>query len=561
MPNRLRKIRPFRAIRQRLNLKKRISFLRSEDNQVPKEKSPITGKRAKVGKFLSFVWAILKQVFRFLQGAWRRFRWVTRSLWFRLMGAFAVVILLMLIIVSSVISSVTSRAFNQYVIQRNQYIQDVLPSIVEPELLNGSYIEIRGDQIIIQQRRFLPESPELPERPEMPELPEMPEMPEIPEFPEIPVIPERPEGVASEEIVALPTPTVSVHQSVFPDEPVDETAVFIQQPDGQVILEDVIEIPLLELLAPTLPEAIGLNFLSEVQDAATTAVIAAGVMSLILGTLLFRYITKPLSQMRHASQALAAGDLNVTVPVRTQDELGKVAEAFNQMATEIGNQEQARRQMVADVAHELRTPLTVMKANLEGMLDGLLEPNPGELQELHDEVQRLSRLIDDLRLLSLVDSGQLSLSRRRADVRDVITTVVSRLSPLAEANTVKLVDDVPAKPILLAIDEDRLQQALANLVANGIRHTPEGGRVRVTAVVEKRKVHLSVIDSGPGIAAEDLPHVFDRFWRGDKSRSRHSGGSGLGLAIVKQIAELHDGGVTAISPNNSGAIFTISLPN
>jgi two-component system sensor histidine kinase BaeS len=123
-----------------------------------------------------------------------------------------------------------------------------------------------------------------------------------------------------------------------------------------------------------------------------------------------------------------------------------------------------------------------------------------------------------------------------------------------------LVDDAPAQPLYILADADRVQQALTNLVANGIRHTPEGGRVRVTAVQEKQTVHLSVIDSGPGIPAADLPYVFDRFWRGDKSRSRHSGGSGLGLAIVKQIAELHRGQVTVLSPNNSGAIFTISLP-
>ena len=283
-------------------------------------------------------------------------------------------------------------------------------------------------------------------------------------------------------------------------------------------------------------------------------------MSIILGTLLFRQITRPMSQMCRASQALAAGETNVRVPVRSQDELGKVAEAFNQMASKLIQQEQLRRQMVADVAHELRTPLTVMKANLEGMLDGLLEPNSGELQELHDEVQRLSRLIDDLRLLSLADSGQLSLSLQPVDVRQLTATVAGRLAPLAETRAVKLVNDGPEQPLIVLADADRLQQAVTNLVANGIRHTPAGGRVRVTAVQENETIHLSVIDSGPGIPPADLPYVFDRFWRGDKSRSRHSGGSGLGLAIVKQIVELHQGQVTALSPNNSGAIFTISLP-
>jgi two-component system sensor histidine kinase BaeS len=125
---------------------------------------------------------------------------------------------------------------------------------------------------------------------------------------------------------------------------------------------------------------------------------------------------------------------------------------------------------------------------------------------------------------------------------------------------VRLVDDAPEKPLIVRADADRIQQALTNLVANGIRHTPKGGRVRVTAVQERSTIHLSVIDSGPGLSTEDLPYVFDRFWRGDKSRSRHSGGSGLGLAIVKQIAELHQGQVRVLSPSGSGAVFTISLP-
>jgi signal transduction histidine kinase len=313
---------------------------------------------------------------------------------------------------------------------------------------------------------------------------------------------------------------------------------------------------------------LGFSFLTDLRKRVETAVMVAGIASLILGTIIFYQITRPLSRMRRASQALAAGETNVQVPVRSQDELGKVAEAFNQMAGKIVQQEQLRQQMVADVAHELRTPLTVMKANLEGMLDGLLEPTPAELGELHEEVQRLSRLIDDLRLLSLADTGQLTLTLEEAvDVRQIITRVVALLTPLAEAHEVTLADDVPEQPLIVTADADRIQQALTNLVANGVRHTPKGGRVRVTAVREKKTIHLSVIDSGPGIPADELPYVFNRFWRSDKSRSRHSGGSGLGLAIVKQIADLHQGTVTATSPglgagspNNTGAIFTISLP-
>jgi signal transduction histidine kinase len=457
-----------------------------------------------------FLWRLFGKLFQLLARAWSGFRWLTRSLWFRLMGAFAVVIILMLFIVMGVINNITTRAFSQYISQRNEYIRTVLPTLVSPDIMANTNMEIRDGQLIIRQP-----DPEIPERPERSE---------------------------SSELPALDT-TV-------------EDSLLIAPPSEEI----VVDIPLLDLLAPTSPEALGFSFLADVQQAVGTAVIIAGIVSLILGTIIFYQITRPLSHMRRASQALTAGETNVQVPVRSQDELGKVAEAFNQMATKISQQEQLRQQMVADVAHELRTPLTVMKANLEGMLDGLLEPTPAELGELHEEVQRLSRLIDDLRLLSLADSGQLTLVLEEVDVRQVMARVVALLLPLADEHEVTLVDDAPERPLIITADTDRIQQALTNLVANGVRHTPKGGRVRVTAVHEKQTIHLSVIDSGPGIPPDDLAYVFNRFWRSDKSRSRHSGGSGLGLAIVKQIAELHHGYVTAVSPNNTGAIFTISLP-
>ena len=461
----------------------------------------------------AFVWRLIGHLFQLLHHAWRGFRWMTRSLWFRLVGAFAVIIVLMLFMVMNVIDSFTARAFRQYIDQRNEYVRTVLPALQELESSGLTTIEIRDGQLIIPGPQI-----EFPEQ--------------LPEF--------------------------------SPIEPGIETGVedssIIDQRIEQIVVENVINIPLPDLLALNSPEALGFSFLADVQEQVQTAVITAGIVSLVLGTVLFYQITRPLSQMRRASQALAAGETNVQIPVRSQDELGKVATAFNQMAGKISQQEQLRQQMVADVAHELRTPLTVMKANLEGMLDGLLEPNPVELGELHEEVQRLSRLIDDLRLLSLADSGQLALTLEAVDVRQVMARVAALLMPLAEANEVTLVADVPEQPLIIMADVDRVQQALTNLVANGVRHTPAGGRVRVTAVQEKQTVHLSVIDSGSGIPPADLAYVFNRFWRSDKSRSRHSGGSGLGLAIVKQIAELHRGYVAAISPNNTGAIFTISLP-
>ncbi|MCA9958303.1 MAG: GHKL domain-containing protein, partial [Anaerolineales bacterium] len=172
----------------------------------------------------------------------------------------------------------------------------------------------------------------------------------------------------------------------------------------------------------------------------------------------------------------------------------------------------------------------------------------------------LARMIEDLRLLSLADTGRLSLREEPVNVAEVVDAVVARLTPLAQRHVVTLEADVKHLKLAVLGDADRLQQALGNLIDNAIRHTPQGGRVRVTAVHEANTIHVSVADTGSGIPASDLPYIFERFWRGDKSRSRHSGGSGLGLAIVQQIVTLHGGTVRVASPPGAGAIFTISLP-
>jgi signal transduction histidine kinase len=307
-------------------------------------------------------------------------------------------------------------------------------------------------------------------------------------------------------------------------------------------------------------ETQGLSFLRDVRQGVQVAIVAAAIAAIFLVTLLSRQITRPLGQLRRATQALAGGDLAARVPVKGEDEVGKVGAAFNQMATQIEAQETLRRQMVADVAHELRTPVTVIRSDLEAMLDGLLPPSPEELGALHGEVERLSRMIEDLRLLSLADAGQISLVPAILDVRAVVGHVVERLATRARAADVTLRTDLPADVLPVRGDADRLQQALGNLLDNAVRHTPSGGNVRVTAVLEKETVHVTVADSGPGIPADDLPYIFERFWRGDKSRSRYSGGSGLGLSIARQIASLHGGTLQVVSPPGSGAIFTLSLP-
>lgn len=302
------------------------------------------------------------------------------------------------------------------------------------------------------------------------------------------------------------------------------------------------------------------QFLANLRRAALGAVGFAAALTLITGTLLFRQITRPLARLQTAALALGAGEMGIRVPVTTGDEVGQVGQAFNHMADRLEAQEKLRRQMVADVAHELRTPLSVIRSNLEAMLDGLITPEPRELNEVHEEVLRLIRLTEDLRLLSLADAGQLRLVKNEVDVADSIETIIHRMTAAAQAQEIKLEADIQGISTIITGDSDKLKQALINLVDNSLRHTPAGGRVILRARQAKNSLTIAVLDNGPGIPPSDQPYIFERFWRGDHSRSRAGGGSGLGLAIVKQIVLLHGGTITVDAPPTGGSRFTITLP-
>jgi two-component system OmpR family sensor kinase len=294
-------------------------------------------------------------------------------------------------------------------------------------------------------------------------------------------------------------------------------------------------------------------FLRDVNRSILLAVAAAGLIALALGAGLFFHLTAPIRQLTAAAHAIAAGDLSRRVAVRSADELGELAVAFNAMAANLAAAEAQRRQMVADIAHELRTPLSVLQANLEAMQDGILPADDEQLASLHEETLLLSRLVADLRLLSLAEAGQLKLDLAETDLGELVCRAAERLRPAAEARGIELVVEVVPDPPRIQADAGRLAQVIGNLVDNALRYTPAGGRIVLAAGWSDgsglaRRPMISVTDTGQGIAAEDLPHIFDRFYRGDKSRARASGGSGLGLAIVKQLVEAHGGRVWAESP-------------
>ncbi len=324
---------------------------------------------------------------------------------------------------------------------------------------------------------------------------------------------------------------------------------------------------LLAVLASADATTLAGDFLRGIRRLTWLVSFAAGIAALAIGLILFRHIIAPVQAVTQAAQRIAAGHLDQRVPVTSRDEIGQLASAFNHMADALARDQQLRRNMIADIAHELRTPLSVIQANLEAMLDGVLPATPQEIASLRDEVALLARLVADLRLLSLAEAGQLKLERAETDLGALVSRMVERMRPRAEVSGIALETDVAPELPPVHVDADRISQVISNLVSNALRYTPAGGKIAVRAWPEAAAVAVSVTDTGPGIAAEDLPYVFDRFYRADKSRSRSSGGSGLGLAIVKQLVEAHGGRVWVESPVFNGAEgthygtrFTFVLP-
>jgi len=287
---------------------------------------------------------------------------------------------------------------------------------------------------------------------------------------------------------------------------------------------------------------------------------AALVVALVLGALLVRSITRPLQQLANASRAIAAGDLSVRVPVRSRDEIGQLAAAFNQMTADLARAEEARRQQAADIAHELRTPLTVIQGHLEALADGIFPADSEHLEPVLEQARLLARLVEDLRMLSLADAGRLALAPVLTDVGEWVAGVVAGFRSVAADRGItldlKTADGLPS----VRMDPERMAQVLGNLLDNGLRHTPAGGRVAVNVAHRDGEVTVTVTDTGPGVPPEHRPHLFERFWRGDPSRSRRTGGSGLGLAIARRIVEAHGGRIWAENVPEGGLRVGFCLP-
>jgi signal transduction histidine kinase len=305
------------------------------------------------------------------------------------------------------------------------------------------------------------------------------------------------------------------------------------------------------------PEA---EFLGQVKRGLLWGGLAAGALALILGGLLAFQITSPLRAVTEAARQVARGNLRQRVAVHSKDEAGQLADAFNEMASALERNEDARRSMVADIAHELRTPLTAMRGNLEGIMDGIFTASKESVAPIYDQTLLLSRLVDDLRELALADAGQMRLQSVRLDLGEALQSVAAAVQPQATAQGVEVALDVQDSLPHAYADPSRVQQVLFNLVGNALRFTPEGGTITLAAAQTGHHLRVSICDTGPGIDPEDLPHIFDRFYRGDSSRSRSTGGHGLGLAIVKQWVEAHGGRVWAENGPGGGACLLFTLP-
>jgi signal transduction histidine kinase len=307
------------------------------------------------------------------------------------------------------------------------------------------------------------------------------------------------------------------------------------------------------------PNSLQQEFLSSVTRVIIAVILGAGAVALALVTLLVLPRLLTIEEITQAARRLAGGQLDQRVQVKANDEISALASSFNNMADSLEKAERLRRTMVNDVAHELRTPLSNIQGYMEGLRDGVIQPRAELFDSLYQESQLLTRLVNDLQMLSLAEAGQLNLRRVVAELPPLIHVIVANLTDnLRAAAPIRL--NVPASLPRVSIDPDRIKQVLTNLLSNALEHTPATGSITVSAKVEHGCVRVDISDTGEGIAPQHLPYVFERFYRADPSRARSTGGSGIGLAIVKQLVQAHGGDVFVESQLGNGSCFSFTLP-
>ncbi len=286
-----------------------------------------------------------------------------------------------------------------------------------------------------------------------------------------------------------------------------------------------------------------------------------GILTLIIGLLLMRRVINPLSEVIAAAQAVSQGDLSARVPVEARnDDLSALSDHFNHMADELERSDKQRRDMLADIAHELRTPITILRGRLEGILDGVYPADEDNIAPALEETYLLERLVEDLRLLALAEANQLRFELKPVSLAELSETIIGLFSAQAGEKSVSLhINAEPNLPVVM-VDPQRFQQVVGNLIDNALRYTPVGSSIDLTIRRHNNNVELIVADEGTGIPENELGHVFDRFWRGEKSRARSTGGAGLGLSIARQLVEAQGGKINARNRTPRGFEVQITLP-
>lgn len=303
-------------------------------------------------------------------------------------------------------------------------------------------------------------------------------------------------------------------------------------------------------------------FVTRLRNVLVYAGVLAAILAVGLAILISNYLLKPVKALTKASNELSSGDFSTRVEIKGNDELAVLGSTFNQMAGNLQLAEERKKTLTADVAHELRTPISVQKAQLEGMLDGVLPVTQENLSIALQQTDFLSRMVDDLRLLAMADAGEIQFEYRQTDLKKLILQITAQFQAQMqnEGTRISCTFTPEDANLVLNTDPDRLTQILHNLLSNAIRYGRKGGNITVSTNVYYEKVLIAVKDDGSGIPESALPHLFERFYRHERARSRETGGTGLGLAISKNLALLMGGDLTGVNDPDGGAVFTLSLP-
>jgi len=303
-------------------------------------------------------------------------------------------------------------------------------------------------------------------------------------------------------------------------------------------------------------------FIERMNRALVLAGMVAGLAALVLAIVISRQLLKPVSALVIAADSISSGDLTARVNISSKDEFYTLGTTFNQMAENVQSSDERKKALTADVAHELRTPLSVQKAQLEAMIDGVIPISVDNLQAISNQTDVLSRLVDDLRTLALTDSRELQLEMQKVRLDEVLESMVDSLRPQISLEDTKIIYQFGqnSKGQVVLIDTGRLSQVMQNILTNAMRYGKNGGIIRVSLIKDESSLVIRVHDNGSGIPEDALPHLFERFYRHDKARSRDSGGTGLGLSIAKNLVTLMGGEISAMNHPSGGAVFELRFP-